>query len=83
MSATANAFALLSAGDDAADVDIGALVAAAPVKAVPTPAAPVEEKGESHHPHRDSTSCRAVQWPQHPPSPPQGPPGAALAAAAA
>ena len=46
--ASANAFALLGAGDDAADVDIGALVAAAPTKAVSAPAAPVEEKGESH-----------------------------------
>lgn len=44
---TANAFALLSAGDDAPDVDVAALAAAAPKaekKGVPAPAA--EEKGE-------------------------------------
>ncbi len=44
----ANAFALLSAGDDAPDVDVNALAAAAPVAkpAAPAPAA-TEEKGEA------------------------------------
>jgi hypothetical protein len=58
--ASANAFALLGAGDDAADVDIGALVAAAPTKAVSAPAAPVEEKGESsHHPSQGQRLLRS------------------------
>ena len=48
MASIANAFALLSAGDDAPDVDVAALAAAAPVtKAAAAPVAAVaEDKGE-------------------------------------
>ena len=47
MASIANAFALLSAGDDATDVDVQALAAAAPAAkpAAPAPAV-TEEKGE-------------------------------------
>lgn len=57
----ANAFALLSAGDDAPDVDVNALAAAAPVAkpAAPAPAA-TEEKGEAlaWRPRARGAPCR-------------------------
>lgn len=48
MASVANAFALLSAGDDAPDVDVNALAAAAPVSkpVAPAPAATEDAKGE-------------------------------------
>lgn len=54
MASIANAFALLEAGDDATDVDVNALAAAAPVpkKEAPAAAPAAQEKGERRARHR-------------------------------
>lgn len=60
MASIANAFALLEAGDNAADVDINALAAAAPVAKKEAPVAAAEEsKGEAPR-NKQHTAGEAV-----------------------